>query len=116
MERNFNVEGDEPCLSNFLYQQDLSNLAKVGTCFKNPSKLTFVDLFLTIKNWHLRNTTELCSGLSDFHKLVLIVLKTSFGENKPREILYRDHKKFSSESFNEHLQNMLSKNQLKTCK
>ena len=50
---DFNVEDDEPCLSNFLYQHDLYNLAKVGACF-NSSKPTSTDLFLTTKNRHFQ--------------------------------------------------------------
>ena len=61
---------DEPCLSNFLYQCDPYNLVKVGTWFENSSKPTFIDLFLTTKNIHFQNTASVCSGLSDFHKLV----------------------------------------------
>ena len=30
------AEEGEPCLSNFLYQHDLYNLVKEGTCFKIP--------------------------------------------------------------------------------
>ena len=41
---------DEPFLSIFLYQHDLHNLVKVGTCFKYTSKPTSVDLFLATKN------------------------------------------------------------------
>ena len=70
---DFNAEDDEPCLSNFLYQHDLYNLVKVGTCFKNFSKPISIDLFLTTKNIHFQNTVSVCSGLSDFHKLVLTV-------------------------------------------
>ena len=55
-------------------------------------------------------------GLSDFHKLVITVLKTSFDKNKPCEILSRDYKNFNSESFNEDLQNILSTTQIHTCK
>ena len=55
-------------------------------------------------------------GLSDFHKLVITVLKTSFDKNKPCEILSRDYKNFNSESFNEDLQNILSTTQINTCK
>ena len=112
---DFNAEDDEPCLSNFLYQHDLYNLVKVGTCFKNSSKPTCIDLFLTTKNTHFQNTVAVCSGLSDFHKLVLTVLKTSFDKNKPCEILYRDYKNFNSESFNEYLQKILSITQINTC-
>ena len=46
---DFNAEDDEPCLINFLYQHDLYNLVKVGTCFKNSSIPTSIDLFLITK-------------------------------------------------------------------
>ena len=52
---DFNAEHDEPCLSNFLHQHDLYNLVKVDTCFKNSSKPTFINLFLTTKNTHFQN-------------------------------------------------------------
>ena len=92
------------------------NLVKVGTCFKKSSKPTSIDLFLTTKNTHFQNTVAVCSGLSDFHKLVLTVLKTSFDKSKPCEILYRDYKNFNSESFNEDLQKKLSITQINTCR
>ena len=69
-------------------------LDKVGTCFKNSSKPASTDLFLTTKNAHFQNTVAVCSsGLSDFHKLVLIVLKTSSDKKKPCESLYWDYNK-----------------------
>ena len=111
------AEKGEPCLSNFLNQHDLYNLVKVGTCFKNSSKPTSIDLSLTTKNTQFQNTVAVCSGLSDFHKLVLRVLKTfDKNKNKPREILYRDYKNFNSESFNKDLKNILSITLINTCK
>ena len=47
--REFNAEDDEPFLSIFLYQHDLHNLVKVGTCFKYTSKPTSVDHPLIFK-------------------------------------------------------------------
>ena len=112
---DFNVEDDEPCLHTFLYQHDFYNLVKVGACFENSSKPTSIDLFVTIKNAHFRKIVAVCSGLSNFQKLVLMVLISSSNNNKPCEILYRDYKKFNSESFNEDLQNILSTTQINTC-
>ena len=37
------------------------------------------------------------TGLSDFHKMVLSVLKTTFRKNKASEIIYRDYSNFDSE-------------------
>ena len=73
---DFNAEDDEPCLSSFLYEHDLYNPVKVGTCFKDSSKPTSIDLFVTTKNTHFQKTVAVCSGLSGFHKLVVTVLKT----------------------------------------
>ena len=83
---DFNAEDDKPSLSKSRYQHDIYNLVKVDICFKNSSKPTSIDLFLTTKNTHFQNTVAVCSGLSDFNKLVLTVLKT-FDKNKPCEIL-----------------------------
>ena len=78
---DFNAEGDEPCLSNFLYQHDPYSLVKVSTCFKNSSKPTPIDLFLTTENTHFQNTVAVCNAVSDFYKLVLTALKTLFDKN-----------------------------------
>ena len=108
---DFNAEDDEPCLSDFLYQDDLYNLVlKV-----HPNQHPLIS-FQQPKKTHFQNTVAVCSGLSDFHKLVIMVLKTSFNKKKPCEILYWDYKNFSSESFNEDLQNILSTTQINTCK
>ena len=61
---DFNAEDGEPCLSNFLYQHYLYNLAKVGTCFKNSSKPPFIGLFLTTENTYFQNTVAVYCGLS----------------------------------------------------
>ena len=79
---DFNAEDDEPCLSSFLYQHDLRNLVMIGGCFKNFSKPTSIDLFLTIRSSYFQNTVAVCSGLSNFQKLALMVLKTSFDQRK----------------------------------
>ena len=39
------------------------------------------------------------TGLSDFHKLTLTVLKIHYKKQKPLVVTYRDHKIFSNESF-----------------
>ena len=53
---NVLLAGDFNAVSIFLYQYDLYNLVKVGTSFKNSSKPTSIDLFLTTKNTHFQNT------------------------------------------------------------
>ena len=47
------------------------------------------------------------TGLSDFHKLVLSIFKTTFCKYKPKEIIRRNFKNFEEESFNQELKNNL---------
>ena len=43
--------------------------------------------------------------LSDFHKMVVTVLKTAFLESKPRVISYRDYRSFNNDKFKTDLKN-----------
>ena len=63
------------------------------------------DLFLTDNALSFQYTEMVTTGLSDFHKLVLAVLKTAISKNKPGEIHYRNYKKFDSLKFNADLEN-----------
>lgn len=48
------------------------------------------------------------TGLSDFHKMVVAVLKTKLERLKPKIIHYRDYKAFLNDSFREYLMSKLS--------
>ena len=48
-------------------------------------------------------------GLSDFHKLIVSVLKSYFKKDAPKVIIYRDYKYFDNEEFTNELENELSK-------
>ena len=106
---DFNAEDTEPCLGSFLYQYDAKNLVKGKTCFKNPENPSCVDLFLTNSCYSFQNTSVISTGLSDFHKMPVTVLKTKFVKNKPKEITYRDYKKFYENGFREELKDTLLK-------
>ena len=84
---DFNTEVSD-VLSIFLYQYDLENLVKDKTCIKNPNNPSTIDLFLTNYSLAFQNTTTTFTGLSDWYKLVLTVLKTTFSKNKLKEIFY----------------------------
>ena len=97
-------------LSTFLYQHDLENLVKEKTCFKNANNPSTIDLFLTKNSLAFQNTTATFTGLSDCHKLVLTVLKTTFSKNKPKDFFYQDYKKFNFFDFNDELKTIFSRN------
>ena len=95
-------------MESFLYEYKLIDLVKERTCFTNMQNPNCIDLLLTNNSWTFQQTTTVCSGLSDCHKLVLTVLKTSISKGNPKQITYRDYKKFNSLKFNNELKNELT--------
>ena len=93
---------------SFLYQHDLTNLVKEGTCYKNPGNLSHIDLYLTNTQLSSQSTSSVFTGFSDFHKLVLTVFNTTFVKCKLKEFFYRDYKHFNHESFEKDLKCALS--------
>ena len=90
---DLNTEITEHHIESFLYEHELRNLIKEKTCFKNMQNPSCIDLLLTHNSYVFQQTTTICSGLSDCHKLVLTVLKASIPTGNPRQITYRDHEK-----------------------
>ena len=62
-----------------------------------------------------QNTATVFTGLSDFHKFVLRVLKTSITKSKPQKITCRDYKNFDSVRFNDELKHVLVKEKITSC-
>ena len=59
---DFNSEDHETCMETFLYQHNLTNIVKEGTCFKNSSKPSTIDLFLTNKSSYFHSTKTFFNG------------------------------------------------------
>ena len=91
-------------INNFLELYDLKNLVKDKTCFKSLQNPKCIDLFLTNCNRSFLCTKAISTGLSDFHKMIITVLKTTFTKGKPKEIIYRSFKNYDREIFSQHLE------------
>ena len=104
---DFNIQEDERCIQDFITEFNASNLVKESTCFKNPANPSCIDLFLTNSSSSFQNTTSVSTGLSDFHKMIITVLKTTFPKSKPRIMPYRDFSKFKGADFAEELKTNL---------
>ena len=100
---DFNAEEEEVILNNFMELYDLKNLVKENTCFKSINYPSCVDLFLTNSSQSFQYTKVISTGISDHHKMIITVLKTTFKKAKPKEIMYRCYKKFDRQAFREHL-------------
>ena len=72
---DFDAEDTEPILSEFLEQYEAKNIMKNKTFFKTPDRPTCIDLFLINSPHSFQNTMTISTGLSDFHKMIMTVLK-----------------------------------------
>ena len=96
---DFNAEENEYILGNFMELYHLRNLVKEKTCFKSIANPLCVDLFLTNCYRSFQSTKVVSTGISDCHKMIVTVLKTTFKKAKPKEISYRCYKHFDNAHF-----------------
>ena len=78
---------------------NLWNLIKEPTCFKNPENPTCIDLLLTNKPLSFKSKYVIETGLSDFHKMVVDVMKMQFPKMKPQVASSRKYKDYHNETF-----------------
>ena len=105
---DFNSKITETTLEEFMYENNLNNIINDNTCFKNPDNPSCIDLFLTNFPRCFQNTTAICTGLSDFHKMIVAVQKYTFVKEKRKVIQYRCYKNFDNISFRNELRSRLS--------
>ena len=90
-------------VKNFCSSFNLTSMINKPTCFKNPDKPSCIDLILTNCPRSFQNSCVIETGLSDFHKLVVTVMKTTYKKSQPKIITYRSYKYFNNDSFREAL-------------
>ena len=98
-------------MKNFCQICNFKNLLDKLTCYKNPINPLCVDLILTNRPRSFQNSCTFEAGLSDFHKMTLTVLKSSFAKHKPRILHYRNYKFFNNSLFwNQVLNKLINSN------
>ena len=85
---DFNCDPSDPCLDNFMRENNLYCHIKVNTCFKSREG-SRIDLILSNQKHGLQKTGTLDTGLSDFHHLIYTQLKGKFSRLPAREVNYR---------------------------
>ena len=75
---DFNAEESELCLSEFLFEMNSKIIVKEPNCFKSLSNPSYTDLVITNSSSNFQNTKGISTGLSDFHKMVVSVLRHTF--------------------------------------
>ena len=107
---DFNSETSETTLRNLCDLYKLKNLVSEPAFLKNPDNPSCIDLFLTNCSRSFQDTQVIETGLSDFHKMNLTVLKMYFTKQKYETIFYRNYKKFGNLKFKKALNRELMKN------
>ena len=69
------------------------------TVIKVLSNPSCIDLVITNSSSSFQNTKAISTGLSDFDKRVITVLKQTFQRSSPKELVYRDYKNFDRLTF-----------------
>ena len=96
---DYNCKETNNIMDKFHCTYNLKNLVTKPTCYKNPDNPRTIDLFLTNKRKSFYHTDAIVTGLSDFHTLVITVLKSSYVKVIPKVITYRCFKYFCENDF-----------------
>ena len=99
-------------MKSFCQIYNFKNLLDKPTCYKNPTNPWCVDLVITNKPTSFQNSCTFETGLSDFHKMILTVLKSSFVKQKTRVLIYRNDKFFNNTLFRDQILNKLRNSNL----
>ena len=82
---------------------DLKCLIKEPTCYKNPENPSCIDLILTNNPKCLQSSCAVETGLPDFHRMTVTVMKTTFKKLEPRIIHYSDYKNLQNDQYRDEL-------------
>ena len=105
---DFNCEMTEPVMKTFNDSYNLKSLVKEATCFKNVNKPSCIDLILTNKPLCFQHINIIETGLSDFHKLTLTILRSKFQMQPPKILHYRCYRGFNKALFQNDLMHAVS--------
>ena len=107
---DLNSEMSDHHLEEFCANYCLKNLITQPTCYKNLNNPSCIDVMITNHNKCFQHSTTLETGLSDFHKMTITMMKLYFPKQRPKVIEYRNYKKFSNVDFQRDLLKMINVN------
>ena len=96
---DFNAEPKDKEIVDFCQTYNMQNIVNDFTCYKNHNKPTCIDLMITNRPKSFLKSKVIETGLSDFHKMTVAILRMFFSKRSPNIIKYRDYRNFSNSSF-----------------
>ena len=109
---DFNAEVSETSFSSFCELYEIKSMINQSTCYKNPTNPLCIDLFLRNSPNSLQKSTVVETGLSDFYKLIVTVMKSYSPKRTPNIITYRKYTNFDKEKFIDEISFNLPKHNL----
>ena len=100
---DFNSDPKEKELQEFFQLYCLKNLITEPTCYKSCKNPTCIDLIITNRPTYFQHSTTFETGISDFHKIVMTVMKTQFRKYPAKIVTYRDYRNYSKSNFHNEL-------------
>ena len=79
------------------------------TCFKNPHSPSCIGLIITNTAKNFQNSTVIETCLSDFHKMLLTVLKIFYKKQRTDIFRYRNYRNFDNELFMNDVEKSISR-------
>ena len=110
MAGDFNAEVKHGKSQRFPRYLWFKNLVHEKTCNKSIENPSCIYLLLTNCNKSFQKTSVISSGISDFYKIIMTVMITTFPKTKPRQIVFRDYKYFDGTIYKEDLSLCLDAN------
>ena len=95
----FNATKFDNPIENFCDISSSKNLIKQVTCFKNSHNPKCIDLIMTNRSRRFQNSRVIETGLSDFNKMTVTVLRSHLSKLGPQIIIYGYYKNFCNEKF-----------------
>ena len=83
---DFNAGLEDASTKYFYLAYSLTSMIIKSVCYNNPEKLSCIDLILTNCPRSFQNSCVIETGLSDFHKIVTTVMKTTFRKMEAKVI------------------------------
>ena len=103
---DLNIIMDDPYKESLCESCRFKSFIKDPIYFKNPenpSRIDLIDLILTNSPYSFLNFCVIETGLPDFHKMIVSVMKTTSQKLKPRTVQYQDYTQFSNNNFRKNL-------------
>ena len=91
---DFNAGLDNAVLKDFCNLYNLTNLINKATCYKNANNPSCIDLLLTNFPKYFQNSSVIETGLSNFYKMEVTMMKTNFRKLEPKITNYRNYRYF----------------------